>query len=266
MKELDIVGPCAAESQIQVIQTGMEAQRRGIHIVRASLWKPRTRPGGFEGVKEAGIPWLAALSVMGMTPATEVLTPQDADAVINGIRKHSPSGEILLWLGARNQNHKLQQQIGESIQGDLSVKLMIKNPLWPAKDHWIGIVDHVLKGGADRRQLLLNHRGFALGSFAPDANKPENERLRNTPDWEMALAVKEETGLPLIADPSHIGGRKELVIFIAKHTRAISAIDGMMLEVHPNPTGALTDAKQQLTWQEADDVLNSHVLFEKKAG
>lgn len=259
--ELHIIsGPCAAESREQVLFTAQEALSRNIQTVRLSLWKPRTKPG-FEGIGEAGIPLLFEVAQMGLRPATEVLFPKHAEAVLNGVIGKNGHTEVLIWLGSRNQNHPIQHDIGTVVAGEPRVKLMIKNQMWKDRGHWEGIVDHVLSGGASPNQLLLCHRGFA----------PAADGLRNPPDINMALQVKRDLSrklgvpIPMIADPSHIAGGSpdnvmRMALQLAAHTLPIEEdivrIDGLLIEVHPNPTVAATDRDQQLRWDQLDVLLS----------
>lgn len=262
-----IAGPCAAESRQQMLTSAEEAMRRGIETVRMCLWKPRTKPG-FEGIGTEGIPILLEVAQMGVRPATEVLLPEHAEAVMNGVLGKDGNTRLLIWLGSRNQNHIIQRTIGSMIAGEPRVSLMIKNQPWKDKQHWEGIVDHVLSGGADPEQLILCHRGFA-----PMANG-----LRNPPDVDMALHVKHDVSqkhgidIPMIADPSHIAGGSpenviDMAIAMANHTSFIDGnpmkFDGLIIEVHPNPTEALTDKNQQLRWEELD-VLLQHLPKEER--
>lgn len=246
-KLITIAGPCAVESREHALETALEAKKRGIDIVRLNLWKPRTKPG-FEGVGDEGITWLLDVAQMGLTPSTEVILPNQAEKLIDAVIKNSDS-KVLIWLGSRNQNHLIQREIGRVIAGEERTMLMIKNQPWSDEDHWKGIAEHVLSGGADESQLLMCHRGFKPGAINPD-------NLRNMPDFEMAIRVKRETGLPMIIDPSHMGGTRNNVIEIARqamnYRKTGLGFDGLIVEVHPDPDNALTDAKQQLTWGQFD--------------
>lgn len=250
-KPIIIAGPCAAESENQVLQTVEAAQDRDIDIVRLSLWKPRTEPDGFDGVKECGIPWLINVAKMGIMPGTEVMSASHADKVVDSVIKNT-SANVLIWIGSRNQDHFTQQEIAGVVAGESRVMLMIKNPPWADEKHWKGIIGHVLKGGASTDQLILCHRGFF-----PNGQNPNN--LRNVPDFEMAMRIKRETGIPMIFDPSHVGGERKKVIEVAKqamqHFDGEVRFDGLIVEVHHSPDKALTDAKQQLTWQEFDEIM-----------
>lgn len=246
-KPIVIAGPCAAESREQVCQTIEEAKKRNIDAVRLSLWKPRTAPS-FDGVGEEGIPWLIEVAKMGLTPATEVMLPSDAESVINAVIKNT-NEKILIWLGSRNQHHRIQAEIGRVIAGEPRAMLMIKNQMWPDKAHWEGIIDHVLSGGASEDQLLLCHRGFA----------PSINGFRNTPDFSMALSLKEKRKIPMLLDPSHIGGTVQNVMEIARQGMTYRengiGFDGIIIEVHPDPKNAMTDSKQQLSWNMLDVLL-----------
>ncbi|MDP2585282.1 MAG: hypothetical protein Q8P29_00190 [Candidatus Levybacteria bacterium] len=252
-KPIIIAGPCAAESRENALSTAESAIKRGIDIVRLSLWKPRTRPG-FEGVGNAGIPWLAEVAEMGLIPATEVMLPSDAEAVINKVIKETSDKQILIWLGSRNQNHRIQSEIGRVITGEPRVMLMIKNQPWLDQAHWEGIIEHALCGGASKEQLLICHRGFQPGS---NGN-------RNDACLEMAMDVKQKTGIPMIIDPSHIGGSVPNVLSIAEkaiHFRRNGiGFDGLIVEIHPNPEQALTDKNQQLAWKQFDQIRNGTIF------
>jgi len=248
-QKIIIAGPCAAESKEQVINCALALKKRGIKIMRASLWKPRTKPG-FEGVGEKGIAWLAQVTKMGITIATEVLFPEQVSQIIKGIAKGGDPRKIVFWLGARNQNHRIQRLIALRIKEEApsQVKLLIKNQPWLDEDHWLGIVSHVLGSGILSSRVILCHRGFS-----PNGGKnPHN--MRNIPDYKMAMRVKKQTGLPMIIDPSHSGGSVPNVFKVVKESRKHS-FDGMMVEVHPCPEKAKTDKKQQLSFQEFDELL-----------
>lgn len=247
-QKIIIAGPCAAESREQIINCAIELKKRGIKIMRASLWKPRTSPG-FEGVGEKGIDWFAQVTKMGVTVATEVLFPDQVTQVLKIIKKKGNPNKILFWIGSRNQNHYLQREIALRINNEApkSVKLLVKNQPWREERHWLGIVDHILSSGLAKNRIILNHRGFS-----PKGENPFG--LRNLPDFEMAMKIKNLTGLPVVLDPSHIGGSVENVFLIMKKAKQYS-FDGAMIEVHPKPIDAKSDAKQQLTFKELDKLL-----------
>lgn len=248
IEKIIITGPCAAESLEQMINAAKKIKKRGIKIMRASLWKPRTKPG-FEGVGEKGIDWFAQVTKMGITVATEVLFPEQVSQVMKIIKKKGNPNKILFWIGSRNQNHILQREIALKIKKEApkSVKLLIKNQPWREERHWLGIIDHVLSSGLEKDRIILNHRGFS-----PKGENPFG--LRNFPDFEMAMKIKNLTGLPMILDPSHIGGTVGNVFLIMEKAKQYN-FDGAMIEVHPKPVEAQSDSKQQLTFPELDKLL-----------
>ena len=199
---------------------------------------------------EKGIAWLSDLTNIGLTVATEILMPAQLEALIAGISKRGDLSRVLVWIGSRNQNHIIQREIAGIVKKKMpkNVKLLIKNQAWTDERHWLGIVDHVLGSGISASRLILCHRGFSSAGFS----NPDN--LRNLPDFEMAMRVKKQTGLPMLVDPSHIGGTVNNVFKVmemaSKHN-----FDGMMVEVHPQPTKAKSDAKQQLVIDEFKKLL-----------
>lgn len=243
-----IAGPCAMETPAHAEQTISQAKLLGIETVRMNLWKPRTKPG-FEGAGEAGIPWVKLAAEQGLTPAMEVIMPWQAELLMNEVLTISPHATLLVWIGSRNQNHTVQTDIGRAVAGEERVKLMIKNQPWRDADHWRGIVEHVMNGGATKSQLSLCHRGFA------PVDKATSE-TRNVVDMEMAVNLKHELNLPLILDPSHIGGQREIVKRLIHQFATHPEVDGQIIEVHPDPAVALTDQKQQLMWSELETLLS----------
>lgn len=250
-KPLIMAGPCCGESNQVGDATAQQAIDRDIPIVRFSLWKPRTRhpEGVYLGPGNDGIPWLINIAKTGLIPATEVLTAEHAISVIEAVKSESElrgRERLVVWLGARNQNDRIQYEIGEIAKDNPWLTVMIKNQMWPDMEHWLGIPEAIIRGGAREEQLLLCHRGFA----------PRVDGLRNPPDFEMAMAVKEETDLPMLIDISHIAGSVSKVTEVAEwaaayHKQGIH-FDGYVLEVHSNPQGAKTDQGQQLTWTQFD--------------
>ena len=241
-----IAGPCAVESKEQIMAAVEQAKKRHINYLRMNLWKPRTKPG-FEGLGEKAIDLLIAAAKQGVDPAAEVLLPEQAALVMDTVLSQVPSARLLLWIGARNQNHHIQREIAKVVARDKRVILMIKNQPWSNEEHWEGIAEHALSGGIDKDHLILCHRGFAPSGDNPDG-------LRNVPDYEMAMRVKKKTGLPMIFDPSHSGGSVPNVFKVTREA-AQHDFDGWLIEVHHDPAQALTDAKQQLTWSELDALM-----------
>lgn len=243
-----IAGPCAAESQGQIRVSIKEAKKRNVDFLRISLWKPRTKPG-FDGLREHGISLLTESSVMGVNPATEVILPEHAEKVILAVLPATKNGKVLIWIGARNQNHYIQQEIARIASQNKRVYLMVKNQPWTSQEHWEGIIEHVLKGGISINNLILCHRGFT-----PSGNNPYG--YRNMPNFTMAMRIKKKTNLPMLFDPSHTGGTVENVFRVAEDSTK-HPFDGLVVEIHPNPKRALTDAAQQLTWEQFDELLKT---------
>lgn len=247
-KPIIIAGPCAAESKEQVLAAIEKAKKRHIDFMRISLWKPRTKPG-FDGLGEKGIKLLIKAAQAGVNPGTEVLIPEHANLIMNKVLSKVPNTKLLLWIGARNQNHYIQREIARIASKNNHVFLMVKNQPWISEDHWEGIIDHVLEGGISRNRLILCHRGFI-----PNGANPHG--YRNVPEYSMAMRIKDKTDLPMIFDPSHTGGSVANVIKITQEAAKYD-FNGLMVEVHHNPKNALTDAKQQLTWEEFDDLVST---------
>ena len=248
-KRILVAGPCAAETPEQIGVSLREAKARGVDFVRISLWKPRTKPG-FDGLKEAGIPLLAQAAQMGLNPATEILVPSQAQAVMDGVLPTLPeNARLMLWIGARNQNHYVQQEIARVAAADSRVCLMLKNQPWSSESHWEGILEHAFEGGMAAENLFLCHRGFT-----PEST--DTRGLRNVPNSAMAMRIREKTGVPMLLDVSHIAGAVDKLAVTAQES-VTHAYDGMVIEVHPTPRQAWTDASQQITWTELDALLES---------
>lgn len=245
---LIIAGPCAAENRQQILTTAQELKKNKIKIMRASLWKPRTRPG-FSGVGIAGLAWLLeAAELYNLTIATEVMLPEHVEQISDKIQKENLENTVnlILWLGSRNQNHLIQRAIVREIKSKLpQAKLMIKNQPWRDYQHWQGIIKHVLAEDFPKNNLLLCHRGFQ-----PDQTNNQ-EKLRNKPDIPMMNRMRKEAQLPMIFDASHTAGNSKKVIeTLSRLLDQGGKIDGYMVEVHPNTKTAKTDRQQQLNFQE----------------
>lgn len=239
-KRLIIAGPCAAEDHTQVTSTADALKNLGITAFRACLWKPRTQPG-FDGIGSVmGAPILENVSrTTGMIVATEVLLPEHARELLINLVWKNPHQQYVFWIGARNQNHLIQQGIADVLKNEPNVYLMFKNQVWRDERHWVGIYEHIVKTGYPQERIMICHRGFM-----PTGDNPRG--YRNIPDYAMAMRVKQATGAPMILDPSHIGGDSEKVLEVIAEAHEYDW-DGYMIEVHPNPKAALTDASQQLT-------------------
>lgn len=253
-QKIMIAGPCAAQSREQIVDCAQFLQERGINMMRASLWKPRTAPG-FEGVGIEGLPWMAQATNLGISIGTEVLMPNHVTEVVNGVaQSHGDTTKLFMWIGSRNQNHMIQRQIAERVLNETpkNVKLMVKNQPWFDISHSVGIVEHVLSSGISPERLVYIWRGFKPH---PSQNNPNN--FRNMPEWEAAMLVKERLeGIPMIIDPSHIGGSAQNIMEIVRLAAQYS-FDGTMVEVNPlPPEKRATDKEQQLDLAGLDELLN----------
>jgi len=193
-KPIIIAGPCAAESETQIDIAIAEAQKRSVDFMRVNLWKPRTKPG-FDGLGDSGLKLLTRVAKAGLSPGLEVVLPEHVSKVTEAVLPHlHPEGKLLVWIGARNQNHYIQKEIASLAAQDSRIYLMVKNQPWPNEEHWEGIVEHVLSSGISRDNVLICFRGFS-----PYGSNPLG--LRNIPDFDMAMRVKEKTGIPMVFDP-----------------------------------------------------------------
>ena len=249
---INILGPCSARERGQVVDVAEALLKEGVHIERACLWKPRTRPGGFEGVGVAGIPWLAEVTNMGITIATEVMEPGHVTDLMQGLQSNGgDQRNAIMWFGSRKQDHRVQRAIAKRMLEETpnEVKLLIKNQPWFSKEHWEGIVEHVIAAGFPNDRIILCHRGFA-----PGKNEPNPQGFRNLPDFQTAIEVKNATNLPMIIDASHIGGTREKVLAVLSQAPHW-AFDGVMIEVDSEPEKALTDKSQQLSIADIQTIL-----------
>lgn len=248
---LVIAGPCALESREQLKECVQILKPMGIKMIRASLWKPRTLPG-WEGMGSASLQLLLEETLPhGLIPATEILCAEHALMVIHALEHYGQDARIIVWIGARNQNHLEQRKISRILStGPEGITFMFKNQVWDDERHWLGIAEHILAEGFPRERLMICHRGFSPGKAS------NHQGLRNLPDFEMAMRVKEKTGLPMLLDPSHIGGTQDNVMEICHHSLNYN-FDGYLIEMHPNPEVAKTDAKQQLSPHQLGGLLKS---------
>ena len=240
-----IAGPCSAETEEQVLSTARELAKTGVKIVRAGIWKPRTKPGGFEGVGREGLPWLAKVKEeTGMLTATEVATRQHVeDALAAGID--------ILWIGARTSaNPFAMQEIADALQeAGKDIPVLVKNPVNPDLELWIGALQRLYNAGI--RRLGAIHRGFsAYGKHL----------YRNMPQWHIPIELRRRfPNLPLISDPSHIGGKRELVAPLSQQALDMG-FDGLIIESHCDPDCAWSDKAQQITPDVLNFILNTLVL------
>jgi len=243
MKPIIIAGPCSAESREQVLYCAKALKEIGADAFRAGIWKPRTHPGAFEGIGEAGLEWLAEASrETGLPACTEVASTRH-------IEKCLDAGIRTMWIGARTTtNPILIQELADCLSGT-GVKLWIKNPVSPDLELWAGAVERFQRSGIS--DLGLIHRGFTSLNAAP---------YRNSPMWSLAVCMKTRfPELPFVCDPSHMAGDRAYIKEIAQRSLDIG-FDGLMMEVHPNPDCAKSDARQQLTPEDLQKLLECLVL------
>lgn len=237
-----IAGPCSAETQEQVMETAKGLKDLGINVYRAGIWKPRTHPGSFEGVGAEGLRWMQqAKKEYGLKISTEVASEKHVFECLK-------FGVDLVWLGARTTaNPFLVQEIADALK-DTDIPVLVKNPVNPDLDLWIGALERLNRAGI--RKLGVIHRGFS--TF-------EKIKYRNDPQWQVAVELRSRfPQLPFFVDPSHLGGSKEYIREISQRSLDLG-FEGLMIESHCNPSCALSDAKQQLTPDELRDMLYNQI-------
>lgn len=238
-----IAGPCSAETEEQVMSTARMLADKGCHIFRAGVWKPRTKPGGFEGNGEKALPWLKEVKEeTGMMISTEVATPDHVElAMLYDMD--------VLWVGARTSaNPFAMQALADSMQG-LQIPVLVKNPVNPDLELWIGGLQRLNQAGIKRLGVI--HRGFS--SY-------DKKIYRNLPMWQIPIELRRRIpGLPIICDPSHIGGRRDLIAPLCQQAMDLG-FDGLIVESHCNPKEAWSDAKQQVTPDILDYILSLLVI------
>lgn len=242
-RPLVIAGPCSAESEQQVMDTARQLRERGIPIFRAGIWKPRTRPNSFEGVGKEGLPWLKKVKEeLGMYTATEVANVKHVYEVLK-------AGIDIIWLGARTTaNPFAVQEIAESLHG-VDIPVMVKNPISPDVDLWIGAIERLNQEGITK--LAAIHRGFSTYG---------RTLYRNNPEWEIPIELKRlYPELPIITDPSHICGSRDLLFEVSQKAMDLE-FDGLIIEAHCCPDSALSDSQQQLTPEALSRLLSRLVL------
>lgn len=243
-KPILISGPCSAETEQQVHQTAHELKQFcNIDILRAGIWKPRTRPDSFEGVGEVGLEWLiSAGKEIGVPTATEIANQKHVESALK-------VGVDVLWIGARTTvNPFAVQEIADALKG-VDVPVLVKNPVNPDLELWIGAFERLEKAGIT--ELGAVHRGFSVY---------KHPRYRNVPNWELPIALHERMPqLPIINDPSHITGRRDLLLEVAQKAMDLN-FDGLMIETHCNPDQAWSDAAQQITPEVLSKLIQNVVL------
>ena len=239
-----IAGPCSAETEEQMHETARQLKQFcSIDMLRAGIWKPRTRPDSFEGVGQEGLPWLVdAGKLLGVPTATEVANAKHAELALK-------AGVDVLWIGARTTvNPFTVQEIADAIGGS-NVPVMIKNPVNPDLELWIGAFERFEKAGST--DLTAIHRGFSVY---------KHPKYRNVPNWELPIALRERMPhLPMICDPSHITGKRSLLLEVSQKAMDLN-FDGLMIESHCSPDEAWSDAAQQVTPENLDKLIRQLVL------
>lgn len=238
-----IAGPCSAETEEQVMNTAKQLADKGCHIFRAGVWKPRTKPGGFEGNGEKALPWMQEVKKeTGMLVSTEVATPEHVELALK-------YGIDILWIGARTSaNPFAMQALADSLRG-VDIPVLVKNPVNPDLELWIGAMERINQAGIKRMAAI--HRGFS--SY-------DKKIYRNSPMWQIPIELRRRIpNLPIFCDPSHIGGRRELIAPLCQQAMDLG-FNGLIVESHCSPDEAWSDAKQQVTPDVLDYILSLLVI------
>ncbi len=239
-KPLIISGPCSAETEEQTLATCLALAKTGkVDMLRAGIWKPRTRPGSFEGIGTKGLVWLQkAKELTGLPITVEVATGKQVEDALH-------FGVDVLWIGARSTVNPFSvQEIAEALRG-VDTTVLVKNPINPDIELWLGAVERVQRAGITKVGLI--HRGFS--SYG-------NTEYRNAPMWHLPIEMKRRLpGMPIISDPSHISGRRDILQEVAQEAIDLD-YDGLMIETHVDPDNAWSDAKQQITPERLVELLD----------
>lgn len=243
-----IAGPCSAETEEQVMTTALELASKGCHNFRAGVWKPRTKPGGFEGNGEKALPWMKRVKdETGMLITTEVATPEHVELALK-------YGMDVLWIGARTTaNPFAMQALADALKG-VDIPVFVKNPVNPDIELWIGALERLNMAGIKRLGAI--HRGFS--SF-------DKKIYRNLPMWQIPIELRRRIpNMPIICDPSHIGGRRDLIAPLCQQAMDLG-FDGLIVESHCDPDKAWSDAAQQVTPDVLDYILSLLVIRDENA-
>ncbi|MCF0191806.1 MAG: bifunctional 3-deoxy-7-phosphoheptulonate synthase/chorismate mutase type II [Marinilabiliaceae bacterium] len=244
-----MAGPCSAETEEQVMKTAIDLAANGIKVFRAGIWKPRTRPGAFEGVGVVGLPWLQRVKrETGMYVACEVATANHCYEAIK-------YGVDILWIGARTTANPFAiQEIADALRGT-DVPVLVKNPVNPDLELWIGAFERLNRAGV--KKLAAIHRGFSMY---------EKTKFRNHPQWQIPIELHRRIpNLPIITDPSHITGNCDLIAEVSQQAMDLN-FDGLIIESHECPARAWSDAKQQVTPAHLKMIIEGLVLREHSIG
>jgi chorismate mutase len=240
-RPLIISGPCSAETEEQVLETATRLAATGkVDVLRAGIWKPRTKPGLFEGIGVKGLPWLAqAKKVTGLPITVEVATAKHVEDALN-------FDVDMLWIGARTTVNPFSvQEVADALRG-VDIPVLIKNPINPDLELWSGGIERLHKVGI--KQVGMIHRGFSNYG---------NTEYRNAPMWHLPIEMKRRfPEMLLICDPSHICGRRDILQAVAQQSINLD-FDGMMIESHIDPDHAWSDAKQQITPERLAEMLDA---------
>ena len=246
---LYIAGPCSAESREQLLTAARGVADAGVAILRAGVWKPRTKPGSFEGIGSCALDWMAeAREKYGLKIITEVATPEHLELALR-------AGLDGVWIGARTTTNPFAtQQIADALSG-VDTAVIVKNPVIPDVDLWVGAIERIYNSGV--RRLAAVHRGFGTHQTTP---------YRNDPHWSVPIELHRRIPeLIILSDPSHIGGRRDLVAQLSQQALDLG-FSGLMIESHPAPDMALSDAAQQITPAELAELLKGLQLRRTPVG
>ena len=242
-RPLVIAGPCSAESERQVMETAEGLAAAGVRVFRAGIWKPRTHPGCFEGIGKPGLKWLQKVQrEFGMHVCTEVAGKDHVDSCLD-------HGIDLVWIGARTTaNPFLVQELADALH-DTGLPVLVKNPVSPDLDLWLGAVERISRAGV--RKMGVVHRGFSTMQTIP---------YRNDPGWRIAIEFRTRyPDMPFFADPSHMSGDRRYVQELSQRAMDLG-LEGLMIEAHCQPECALSDARQQLTPAELGALLHDQLI------
>ena len=245
-KPIVVSGPCSAETEEQTVQSCLGVAKQGANILRAGIWKPRTRPGSFEGIGNKGLPWLKTASRLTGLPITVEVA--NARHVYEALKNQVD----ILWIGARTTVNPFSvQEIADALKG-VDIPVMIKNPINPDLKLWMGAFERFEKVGITKMAAI--HRGFA--SY-------HNTEYRNQPQWEIPIELRRHLDIEMVCDPSHICGRRETLLQVAQKAMDLN-FEGLMIESHITPDEAWSDAAQQVTPEDFGVLLNNLVIRDSK--
>ena len=241
-----IAGPCSAETEEQLLQTALALAEQGYRLFRAGIWKPRTKPGGFEGNGEIALPWMKNVkNETGMLVSTEVATPQHVELAL----KHELD---FLWIGARTTTNPFAMQALADVLRGVDIPVLIKNPMNPDIELWIGALQRINQAGV--KKLGVIHRGFS--SY-------DKKIYRNQPMWQIPIELRRRIpNLPIICDPSHIGGRRDFIAPLSQQAMDLG-FDGLIIESHIAPDKAWSDSQQQITPEQLGNVIEQLIIRDK---